>query len=297
MKAITQPTLRKIVRHSFYPVLVVGVMSAFMLLKDKFPGPLLPALSAVLSIFAIALIHLSERLFPYRPEWNNPQGDRVSNFIFTNVVLPGLSKIVEIGLTWIFLNTAASYLRQDLAPLWPHQWPVLTQLVLALVICEFFFYWTHRWGHRFETLWKFHSIHHAVRRVYWDNAGRFHPVDLLLNWIFYFAPLFMVGVSGEVIAAFLTLNAVTGLLEHANVDFDAGVLNRVFNTAQLHRWHHSVNVDESSNNFGKVLSIWDQLLGTYFNPPHREVGDVGVTTETIPEDVVGQMIHPFSMTK
>lgn len=291
--AVRQPQVRRIVRAVYYPLLVVAVMGAFMALKSFFPGDKLAVLTTVLGVTAVIVVHVSERLFPYREEWNVSRGEVLSDFVFTNLVLPSLSKATEIFLAWFFVSSVGSLLREPFEAWWPHEWPVLGQLALILLIGEFFFYWTHRWGHRFEALWHFHSIHHVVERVYWNNAGRFHPLDLSLNWLFYFAPIFLFGVSGEVLAAFLTLNAVTGLLEHANVDFEAGPLNRIFNTAQLHRWHHSVVVRESSTNFGKVLSVWDQVFGTYYLPHGREVGEVGVTGEAIPKEVSGQMRYPF----
>ncbi|UXR65064.1 sterol desaturase family protein [Bdellovibrio bacteriovorus] len=280
-------------RLIYYPILLIASVAVFFAFKDLFPGEQLALLTAAISVVVIAIIHITERLLPYRREWNTPQGDRTSNFIFTNIVLPGLSKVVEIMLTALFLNQSSALMSPGLQSLWPRQWPLLSQLALALFITEFFFYWVHRIGHRWALAWRFHSIHHAVERLYWDNAGRFHPVDLFLNWLFYFLPLFLLAVPPELIALFLLVNAVTGLLEHANVDFEMGPLNRVFNTAQLHRWHHSVVPEISSQNFGKVLSIWDQVFGTWYHPEGKHVGKIGVEGEDIPKRTWGQMLYPF----
>lgn len=285
--------VRALVRAVFYPALVTGVMAAFLWLRADFPGEKLGLLTALLGFSCVAIVHVSERLFPYRADWNRSRGDFASDLVFTNLLLPALAKAVELFLAWFFVSAAGAWLSEPLRSWWPHDWPVLVQAAAILVIAEFFFYWTHRWGHRVELLWRFHSIHHVVGRVYWNNSGRFHPVDLVLNWMFYFAPLFLFGVSPEVIAAFLTLNAVTGLLEHANIDFEAGFLNRFFNTAQLHRWHHSTVIGESSTNFGKVLSVWDQVFGTYLLPRDRDVERVGVDTDPIPPEALKQMSYPF----
>lgn len=280
-------------RYVYYPALLITAVLLFFLFKDNFPGEKLPVLTALISVGAIVLIHVSERLLPYRREWNVPRGDRVYNFTFTNLVLPALSKIVEIILGFFFLSGTSGFIHDHIHTLWPRHWPLLLQLIPALLITEFFFYWTHRLGHTYVTLWKFHSIHHAVKRLYWDNAGVFHPLDLFLNWVLYFFPLFLLGVPSDLIALFLLVNAVTGLLEHANVDFEMGVFNKIFNTAQLHRWHHSVVPEISSQNFGKVLSVWDGVFGTWYNPPHQHVDRLGVEGEDIPESVTGQMAYPF----
>lgn len=282
-----------VVRCLYYPAMLVGAVALFFAYKDLFPGEQLPVLTAIISIGVIAVIHASERILPYRKEWNVPRGDRLSNFIFTNIALPGLSKIVEIMLTFLFLSSSSAFMRTHFFNLWPRHWPLLAQLPLALLITEFFFYWIHRFGHTWGKLWKFHAIHHVVERLYWNNSGRFHPVDLFFNWLIYFFPLFLFGVPAELIALFLLVNAVTGLLEHANVDFEMGPLNYIFNTAQLHRWHHSVVPEISSQNFGKVLSLWDWVFGTWYMPAEKHVGKIGVEGEPIPADVWGQMKYPF----
>lgn len=292
IKPIQEGLFRKAVRYGFYPLLVFGSLGVFMALMPSFPGEKLARLTATIAIVNIVIIHVFERLAPYRREWNDPRGDRLSNFLFTNVILPVLSKSVEIFLSFVVLGIGSRYL-SPLHALWPSHWNLLGQLALALLICEFGFYWVHRWGHTIESLWNFHAFHHSPERLYWDNSGRFHPVDLSLNWLFYFFPLFLFGVPAEVMAMFLTINAVTGLLEHANVDFNAGFLNYIFNTAQLHRWHHSIEPKISSTNFGKVLTVWDLVFGTHHLPKGEEVGVIGVFDPEAPKRTLAQLAYPF----
>jgi sterol desaturase/sphingolipid hydroxylase (fatty acid hydroxylase superfamily) len=268
----------KISQYLFYPGMLLSSWVLFFGLKSLFKSDDLFFLVAILSTGAIVIIHVLEKFFPYRRIWNQSRGDRVSNLLLTNVLLPGISRLAEVVLGWLALSMVPDS-HQFLRNQWPHQWPLMLQLLLALLICEFFFYWIHRISHRTQFFWNFHRAHHTVKRVYWENSGRFHPVDLFLNWFFYFWPLIFFGVSQELMALFLLTNGVTGLLEHANINYRGGVLNRVFNTAELHRWHHSTVIEESSTNFGKVLCVWDQIFGSYYLPADREVGDTGVIDE------------------
>ena len=48
--------------------------------------------------------------------------------------------------------------------------------------------------------------------------------------------------------------------------FDFGILNFLFNTNALHRWHHSNAPSEGTQNLGRALVLWDQVFGTYYNP-------------------------------
>ena len=64
--------------------------------------------------------------------------------------------------------------------------------------------------------------------------------------------------------------------QHANVAVDSGPLNRIFATPDLHRWHHSEVYEEGDTNYGAVLSIWDQLLGSWFWPGRQLDSEIGV---------------------
>jgi sterol desaturase/sphingolipid hydroxylase (fatty acid hydroxylase superfamily) len=100
------------------------------------------------------------------------------------------------------------------------------------------------------------------------------------------APELFPGAPPKVAGALPVMNAVTGLLEHANVAFSAGPLNYFFNTAELHRWHHSTDPVLSSRNFGKTLSHWDWVFGTAHSNTREELKEVGVKTENIPAGIL-----------
>jgi len=48
-----------------------------------------------------------------------------------------------------------------------------------------------------------------------------------------------------------------------------GVLNYLFNTPGLHRWHHSRDQREGNKNYGENLMIWDLIFRTYFDAARR----------------------------
>lgn len=260
---------REIFRYTFYPVFVICSYLGHLELLTLFPGIHPFFLASPILLVGVLVALVLERVLPYRFDWNISDRDLISDFVLTNLFFPPVVLGIQFALKKLCGETGVW-------SVWPTPIPVLIQVVLALVISELCFYWTHRFGHEFSVLWHFHRVHHSSRRVYWMNSARFHPVDLFLNFFFYFLPLALLGAPSEVFALLFTINGATGLLEHANVDFEAGLLNRVFNTAQLHRFHHSVNVSISKKNYGKVLSIWDQVFGTFHFPQGEDVGKVGI---------------------
>jgi ornithine lipid hydroxylase len=111
----------------------------------------------------------------------------------------------------------------------------------------------------------------------------------------YFLPLYLFAFPREVTVLFVSANIITGLLEHANIRFKAGPFNYVFNSAELHRWHHSQVFAEANQNFGKVLCVWDLVFGTWLGRDDQEMGDVGLTPGEglVPPTLRGQWSEPF----
>jgi sterol desaturase/sphingolipid hydroxylase (fatty acid hydroxylase superfamily) len=281
------------IQRIYYPFIVGLAIAAFLFFKSYFNTETLPLLTYTIGFSAVLIVFISELIFPYRKDWQKNHGDFWTDLFFTNMALPALSKLAEIILAYFFVTHASYFVQENIHSLWPRDWPLLAQLLFILLIAEFLFYWTHRLGHTIPFLWRFHAIHHAASRVYWNNSGRFHPMDLFLNWIVYFTPLFLFGCSDDLIALFLVTNAITGLLEHANVDFKAGCLNYLFNTAELHRWHHAIEWKKANSNYGKVLCIWDLIFKTHYWPANEDVGQVGVRDTRVPTELVSAMVFPF----
>lgn len=167
------------------------------------------------------------------------------------------------------------------------------QVVLGLVIAEFGLYLAHRLAHEYLSLWRFHALHHSVERLWVINTGRFHIIDSLFKIALGQIPLYLLGAP---LPVFLWIGAVTafiGLLTHCNIDVRTGPLDWILSTPRLHRWHHSKLLAEGNTNYGENLVIWDQILGTYYNPPRPSSTDIGITGK-VADSFVAQLVQPFS---
>lgn len=241
---------------------------------------------------------LAEWVMPYRREWNSPQGD-LSNDLISGVVvyivLPIFLKPLFIamlagGTAWLATQYGSS--------VWPSDWPIAAQLVLMLILGDAGRYWGHRLAHEIPFLWNFHAVHHSAKRLWWWNATRQHPIDK--TWFTFTEMLFpvLLGADGIVLSMYLGVTAVCGYSQHCNIDLKLGPLYWFFNVVDLHRWHHSKNPQESDNNYGNNLIIYDRLFGTYFHPerqgaPEQEVGDIGLINPNYPQNYLGQLRAPF----
>ncbi|MBI3510107.1 MAG: sterol desaturase family protein [Bacteroidetes bacterium] len=288
------PALIRAVQYSFYPLIVFGCLAVNMMLFGYFEKKYWPFIPLLLVFGVIIIIEIGERYLPYKKEWQKNQGDAGADFVQTFVSVPLASKIIENILPLILFYPALWVRNKIGINIWSAGIPVLLQLFIILLMAEFCFYWIHRFSHTNKFLWRFHAVHHACERVYWINSGRFHFLDTLIDSLFFFFPLVLFGAPVEVMILFIGLSAVTGFLEHANVDFRAGYLNYFFNTAQLHRWHHSIEVRESNSNFGKIISVWDIVFGTFYFPKEKQINKVGIQDkDKVPNSIWGQLKYPF----
>lgn len=284
--------MKLFVKYLFIPFVITSCLVLtyfFIQILDQKWYYFIPGLVVFFYVFIFILL---EKYFPYNHKWQEGKKDFKTDLLQTFVALPIASKLAEVLIPLLLIYPASlfsNWLNIDFLD----SMPFFFQFAVVLVFCELFFYWIHRWSHVSPFLWKFHAVHHGAERVYWANSGRFHFVDAFYTSFMYYLPAFFMGASIEVFILIITFSGVTGFLEHINIYFKAGPLNYVFNTAELHRWHHSTTIEESNKNYGKSLIVWDIVFGTYFNPQNRQPQTAGIENEKVPNHFKGQMMYPF----
>jgi sterol desaturase/sphingolipid hydroxylase (fatty acid hydroxylase superfamily) len=178
---------------------------------------------------------------------------------------------------------------------WPSNWPLVLQLALALIISQFGEYWAHRLMHTVPLLWRLHAVHHSPRRLYFLNAARFHPLDTAASFTLALAPLVALGAGPDLMLQFSVWVAVHGMFQHCNIRVRLGPLNWVFSMAELHRWHHSLKLEEANANYGNNILFWDVVFGTVHWPADREASaQIGLGgMPNFPTSYLGQMLAPW----
>jgi sterol desaturase/sphingolipid hydroxylase (fatty acid hydroxylase superfamily) len=235
-------------------------------------------------LWIIGWLLLLERVLPYRPEWQHNDGQIPADLGHTllNKGLVQFTIVQLMGLPF-FQHREASWLASQ---------PLLLQAGAGLLAAEFGLYWAHRLSHEWPLLWRFHAVHHSVRRLWLVNTGRFHFVDSNLSVLASVPFLLASGISFDAIILVSAITAYIGVLTHCNVDTRCGPLSYVFNTPNLHRWHHSMKLEEGNRNYGQNLMLWDQLFGTFFIRPVERLGVIGIP-EKMPTSWLAQLWVPF----
>lgn len=247
----------------------------------------------VVYLSLIGAIAVFERLMPHEPLWLQPDGETGANIAHT-VFTKGLVQIAAGLAATASMVTAVAIqpVTHPAAALWPAHWPLVFQVLLGLLVAELGLYTAHRIAHEWRAFWRFHALHHSVTRLWVVNTGRFHIVDTAFKALLGQLPLYLLGAPLPVFLWISAVTAVTGLLTHCNVVLHTGPLDWFVSTPALHRWHHSKVLAEGNRNYGENLVLWDQLFGTYFNPPRRPPADIGIHGR-VATGFFAQLLQPF----
>lgn len=281
--------------RAIFPLFVTAITAAAVagatIVGVERGGVALGAYVAWLTCVYVA-VALLERWYPHRPEWNRDAGDvrtDVAHLFVTGTVASQGGLAISAGLVWLAGGPRGG------GGVWPAAWPMLAQLGLALLLAELGHYAFHRVTHERALFWRLHAVHHSATRLYWLNATRFHPLDLLGLTFLQTLPLLALGITPEAFFGYAIFSGSYGQLQHGNIALDSGPLRWLFSTPELHRWHHSVEPREGNANYGAILSTWDWLLGTAFWPRDRRfTGPLGVSgMPGFPRAYVAHLLAPF----
>jgi sterol desaturase/sphingolipid hydroxylase (fatty acid hydroxylase superfamily) len=291
----TETAIERALAVAAFPVVMTSAILAAHYLYAA--GYILSA--AVGTIVAAGfIVGTLERFFPHHESWLHSNGDLRIDIVYAPLVT-SVTFLVGPAVNALGFLLAAAATTSFGAELWPTHWHLFFQVALALVIAELPKYWHHRLQHETDFLWRFHATHHSVPRLYFLNASRFHPIDIYIDGVIGLMPLVVLGAPVEVLLMFSVFGAVHGLFQHANIPTRIGPLNYIFSMAELHRWHHSRDMNEANHNYGQNVIFWDLVFGTFYLPSDREPPEnIGLADlSAFPTGLFGQLASPFTWSR
>lgn len=137
--------------------------------------------------------------------------------------------------------------------------------ILAFILLDLLFYWSHRISHEVNILWASHVVHHSSEEYNLSVALRQSALRNAITCLFYL-PLAILGLPWIV---FLTVDALNRLYQfwvHTKFipgDSLPGLFSFIFVTPSHHRVHHAVNVPYIDKNYGGMFILWDRIFGTF----------------------------------
>jgi sterol desaturase/sphingolipid hydroxylase (fatty acid hydroxylase superfamily) len=267
------PLLRALVRYGYVPFMILGMNAAayFVVANGHSYVWLLPLLAITLGTAFFA-----ERTLPVHEEWNEPHGDEAATV--WHAIVYELSNTVGILMIPLVAFLLHQHPGEQLTSLWPREWPIWAQLMVALVVGDFAFTLIHYLSHRWSTLWRLHAVHHGVTRLYGFNGFVRHPLHQMLDMAIGSAPLALAGMPVPVAALLGFAVSVQLVVQHSNVDYELGPFRNALSVGRIHHLHHVNWGKEGDVNFGLFLTLWDRLLGTFQAEPPRPItaNDMGI---------------------
>ncbi len=222
-------------------------------------------------VATIALLLISERLWPRRVSRSIKHALTNVGLMITNTVLARLiSSTSVVGFSLLAADNGWGLFNVVVLPGW-------LEVAAAIVLLDFAIYVQHRLFHLVPWLWRFHAVHHADRAFDVTTAVRFHPGEIVISLGYKIGLVFLIGPAALAALLFEALLSSASLFNHANLKLphrvDAAIRTLIV-TPDMHRIHHSVEIDEHNRNFGFLASWWDRLFGTYRDDPratHEEM--------------------------
>jgi len=245
---------------------------------------------AAATLLVLAMLAVFENLFP-RP--GEPPPSMVSRskavvfWLVYLVVAALLMRVIQpfhaaLGIEPLFPSLEPSFLPRPVA--------IIIAVLASAVIGDFFYYWCHRFQHRF--LWSFHAVHHSVREMSVMTAYH-HVSEPIVKAVLYGLPLSFFITDPFAVPTLGILLGLHGNYLHSTTRLNFGPLGHWIQDNRIHRIHHSVLPEHFDKNFAVFTTIWDRLFGTAYIPRPGEWPETGVAD--FPEPVsLGQFLAaPF----
>ncbi|WP_017932580.1 sterol desaturase family protein [Robiginitomaculum antarcticum] len=151
----------------------------------------------------------------------------------------------------------------------------LPVIIIAFIIGDFKYYWSHRLAHRVRWWWMAHIVHHSSEHYNLTTALRQPWTNHISGAIIISVPMVLLGFHPFLVAFVGALNLLYQFWIHTEVIKKMPRwFEFIFNTPSHHRVHHGRNPEYLDTNYAGTLIIWDKMFGTFV--PEAQRPDYGV---------------------
>lgn len=174
--------------------------------------------------------------------------------------------IVSLACTACFAFTAMGFLPGSFAPLRFLNLSPWARIPIEVLLLDFFTYLLHRSYHAAPLLWRFHLVHHSDLDLDVSSASRFHVGEVLISMAAKVGIVALIGISPQGLVVFEAVLLACAQFQHANVHVPLRLESALWRTVvppAMHRIHHTPDPTDTNSNFGTILTLWDEVLGTY----------------------------------
>lgn len=176
-------------------------------------------------------------------------------------------------------------------------WQAWLQLLTLFIMRDFVQWNVHRLLHKVPWMWEVHKVHHSIEEMGFAGHLRYHWMENVIYRTLEYIPLAMIGFGIEDFFIVHIFTLAVGHLNHANIYLPLGPLKYIFNSPQMHLWHHAEELPKermNGVNFGITLSIWDYIFGLNYVP--KEDGTIKLGFDNMakfPKTFWSQLTYSF----
>lgn len=225
----------------------------------------------IIFLILIAIFELWQR---YTPVFHNQLKQRkITNWLILISSITATKLLFPIGIVGVL-----SFFQERNLTLIPiFKLNFAFDLVITIIIFDFFIYWQHRLMHKFSFLWKMHKVHHSDLEMDYSTALRFHPFEIIFSSIYKISLLIIFSPRPEVFLIYEIILNSFAIFNHSNISISTKVdnmLRLLIVTPNMHFPHHDKSSNLMNKNYGNFLSIWDRIFNSY---THESVKTFGVS--------------------
>ena len=142
---------------------------------------------------------------------------------------------------------------------------IILSFIIALLLNDTFFYWSHRAMHHPRLYPFFHRVHHESTDPSPLTSFSFHPSEAILEGLIAFLLPFIMPVHIGVVVAVQVFDMLNNVLAHLGYELYPQGWTRwpllKFKTAST---HHNMHHQLFDGNYGLYFTWWDKWMGTEF---------------------------------
>lgn len=142
--------------------------------------------------------------------------------------------------------------------------------IIAFILLDFAYYWTHRFNHVINIFWNRHIVHHSSEEFNLSCALRQEISAIVGIYFLLYIPMAMMGVPTEIVAVAAPLHLFAQFWYHTRLIDKLGILEYIIVTPSHHRVHHAINDIYIDKNYSAIFIVWDKMFGTF----QEELDDV-----------------------
>jgi sterol desaturase/sphingolipid hydroxylase (fatty acid hydroxylase superfamily) len=113
-------------------------------------------------------------------------------------------------------------------------------------------------------------VHHSDPDFDVSTSFRVHPIELILTQFGYFGAIAILAAPPAAVLIAEVASTFQSFFGHANArlpEWLEPIVRTILVTPDMHRIHHSEEIQEQNQNLGDIFPWWDRLFGTYVSAP------------------------------